>query len=260
MRKMSRFQSVDILGVRVDDLSKDEMIDFILKAAVERRRVVIAYANVHTVNLASAEAWFRDFLNASDVVFCDGFGVRLAAWLLHHRRIERFTPPDWLPELAAVCGGKGLSIFLLGGRPEVAGKAAAKLVESAPGFRAAGAWHGYFDRELDGRENREVVARINQAAADILLVGFGMPLQEKWIEENRAGLDASVIMTVGAAFDYLAGEVRRAPRWATTRGLEWLGRLLVEPRRLWRRYLIGNPLFFWRVFLHTFGLQRESDG
>jgi N-acetylglucosaminyldiphosphoundecaprenol N-acetyl-beta-D-mannosaminyltransferase len=109
-------------------------------------------------------------------------------------------------------------------------------------------------------ENREVVARINRAVPDILLVGFGMPLQEKWIAENRAGLDASVIMTVGAAFDYLAGEVRRAPRWATTRGLEWLGRLLVEPHRLWRRYLIGNPLFFWRVFLQKLKLPGRNDG
>lgn len=260
MRKESGFQSVDILGVRVDDLSKKDVIEFILKAAAERRKVVIAYANVHAVNLACADAWFRDFLNASDVVFCDGFGVKLAAWLLHRRRIERFTPPDWLPELAARCVEKGLSVFLLGSRPGVAERAAEKLATAAPGFSAAGVYHGYFNRNPTGVENRETIERINRTGANVLLIGFGMPLQERWIAENRARLDADVIMTMGAGFDYLAGEVWRAPSWATGCGLEWLGRLLVEPRRLWKRYLIGNPLFFWRVFLQKLGRLRAGGG
>jgi N-acetylglucosaminyldiphosphoundecaprenol N-acetyl-beta-D-mannosaminyltransferase len=251
--------NLNILGVRVDDLSKNALIDNILTAAAQKRKVLITYVNVHAVNLTFDDDWFRNFLNSSDVVFCDGFGVKLAASILSGKRIERFTPPDWLPELAGRASEQGFSFFLLGSRPGIAGKAAEKLAESAHDFRLAGVNHGYFGKDRENRENQELISRINQAKPDILLVGFGMPIQEKWIEENRQDLNVSVVMTVGAAFDYLAGEVRRVPQWATGNGLEWLGRLLVEPRRLWRRYIIGNPVFFWRIYLQKIGWMKPAD-
>jgi N-acetylglucosaminyldiphosphoundecaprenol N-acetyl-beta-D-mannosaminyltransferase len=99
-------------------------------------------------------------------------------------------------------------------------------------------------------ENNLVIERINQFDTQILVLGFGMPMQERWILENLAVLQVKIAFPAGALFDYVSGELPRAPRWMTDNGFEWLGRLLIEPRRLWKRYILGNPLFFYRLFLH----------
>jgi N-acetylglucosaminyldiphosphoundecaprenol N-acetyl-beta-D-mannosaminyltransferase len=101
-------------------------------------------------------------------------------------------------------------------------------------------------------ENESVIAIINRLRPNILIVGFGMPLQERWLMENWDRIHANIGLTGGAVFDYISGNVPRAPRWMTDHGFEWLGRLLVEPSRLWRRYLIGNPLFIWRIMKQRF--------
>ncbi|MEW6217607.1 MAG: WecB/TagA/CpsF family glycosyltransferase [Candidatus Bipolaricaulota bacterium] len=219
---------------------------------------MIAYVNAHAVNLAHDLPWFREFLDSCDVVYCDGFGVSLAAWLLGQKVPPRHTPPDWIGDLCKRAEAEGLSMFMLGASPGVADKAADRLREHAPGLKIAGIHHGYFNKVRDGSENLAVVRAINLARPNILLVGFGMPLQEQWILQNREELRVGAILTVGALFDHLAGEVKRAPRWMTDRGLEWLGRLVIEPRRLWRRYLLGNPRFLMRVMAHRIGLRRHS--
>ncbi len=248
--------SACIFGARIDNYSLDETLHEIEKAIKGNQRVVVANANIHALNLAYKYPWFREFLNRSDVVFCDGVGVQLGARLLGQRLQQRFTPPDWLGRLAALCAERGFSIYLLGARSGVAEKAAAKLREASPALRVAGCQHGYFDKTAGSSENEAVVAEINRLSPDLLLVGFGMPLQERWLADNLQRLNVRVALPVGAAFDYVAGEVRRAPRWMTDHGLEWLGRLVVEPRRLWKRYLLGIPLFFWRVLLQRLGLLR----
>ncbi len=241
-----------ILGVPISLLRLDELIERILAAIASGRREIVTYANVHTLNMAVEDPDFRRFLDRADVVFCDGYGVKWGARLLGGRIPERFTPPDFLPRLAARCAERGHSIYLVGARPGIAERAAERLARQAPGLRT-GAHHGYFDPAPGGVENRAVVAAIDEFRPDLLLVGLGMPRQENWLEANWPGLAATVAFPVGAAFDYLAGEVARAPRWMTDRGLEWLGRLLVEPRRMWRRYLLGNPRFLWRVVLQRLG-------
>ncbi len=212
-------------------------------------KAIIAYINVHAVNMANELSWFKDFINQSQVVFCDGFGIKWAAKFLHGKELQRFTPPDWFGRLAGMCAEQGMSMFLLGTRPEVIEKAAAVLKASYPQLKIAGVHHGFFDKTLLSSENQAVLAEINSLQPDILVVGFGMPAQEKWILDNWSQLKVKVVIPVGAFFDYLAGDVVRAPRWMTDHGLEWLGRLLIEPRRLWKRYVIGNPLFIWRVIL-----------
>ena len=122
-----------------------------------------------------------------------------------------------------------------------------------PDLEIVGFRHGYFDHSAGSPENEAVVEEINAAAPDILLVGLGMPLQERWLMENWQRLDVRVALTGGAVFDYVSGRLRRGPRLLTDNGFEWLARLLVEPRRLWRRYLIGNPLFLLRVLKQRLG-------
>ncbi len=244
--------SVRILGVRVDGVTVGGLHEEIERLA-RRRNGIVLNANAHCLNLCYENRELREFMASADVVFCDGAGVRLAAGMLGRRLPERITYADWLPRLAAFCEERDLSLFFLGARPGVAGEAARRLRASHPGLDIVGVQHGFFDPRAGSPENEEVVAEINAAGPDVLLLGLGMPLQERWLMENRRRLDFGVALTGGAVFDYASGRLRRGPRLLTDNGFEWLSRLLVEPRRLWRRYLIGNPLFLYRVLRQRFG-------
>jgi N-acetylglucosaminyldiphosphoundecaprenol N-acetyl-beta-D-mannosaminyltransferase len=174
--------------------------------------------------------------------------------LLGHNLPDRMTWADFAWTLAEYCVQQGFTLFLLGARPGVADEAADRLREKLPDLHIVGTQHGYFDKTQDSEENRSVIQRINAVRPNILVVGFGMPLQERWLMENWDQIEANVALTGGAVFDYVSGNQRRAPRWMTDNGLEWLGRLIIEPRRLWRRYVIGNPVFFYRVLKQRLGL------
>ncbi len=240
-------ERVNVLGVGVDRISADELRAEILRAIRGGERALVLHANVHCLNLSYHHPWMRDLLNSASIVFCDGSGVVLAAKILGHPGLHRFTHADEMWRLAEFAEANGLSLFFLGARPGVAEKAAARLKEKSPGLSIAGVHHGYFDHRLGNPENEAVVREINAANPDILIVGFGMPLQELWLKENWDRLNAGVAMTLGAVFDYVSGDLRRGPRILTDNGFEWLARLLIEPKRLWRRYVIGNPLFLLRV-------------
>jgi N-acetylglucosaminyldiphosphoundecaprenol N-acetyl-beta-D-mannosaminyltransferase len=160
------------------------------------------------------------------------------------------TCPDWIEQLATACAAADRSLFLLAGEPGVADNAVEKLREKTPGLRID-AHHGFFDKE--GAENQQVIGRINTFKPDVLYVGMGMPLQERWIIDNIEQIDSRVILPLGACLDFYVGELYRGPRWMTDNGFEWMSRLITEPRRLARRYLIGNPLFLSRVVKQRFG-------
>ena len=240
---------VELLGVQINALSLDQLLFAIQDCIICNRLAVMSYVNIHSLNIAYASPWFREFLNGSYLTFCDGFGVKLASRLTGQRLPQRFTPPDFMEAVCELARRHGWRVFFLGAKPGVAQRAADKLMARLPGLQMR-VHHGYFEKALDGPENRRVVEQINQFQPQILVVGFGMPMQEKWILENLPSLHANVVFPVGAMFDYLAGVVPRGPRWLTDHGFEWLSRLVIEPRRLWKRYLIGNPLFFWRILIH----------
>ncbi len=138
------------------------------------------------------------------------------------------------------------TFFLLGAKPGIADKAAQKLIDRFPDLKIT-THHGYFDKTTDSEENQRIIRKINASKANILVVGFGMPLQEKWLKENWDSLNVNIGFPAGALFDYISGELKRGPRWMTNNGLEWLARLLIEPRRLFWRYVIGNTLFLYLV-------------
>jgi N-acetylglucosaminyldiphosphoundecaprenol N-acetyl-beta-D-mannosaminyltransferase len=244
------FERISILGVRVDLISLDELLQYISFIINSQQKAIITYINVHAVNIAYGLGWFKNFINHSQIVFCDGFGVKWAARILTGKILQRLTPPDWFDRLVGKCAEDGISIFLLGTRQEVVEKFAVVLKGKYPRLIIAGVQHGFFDKKATSSDNQEVLAKINALQPDILIVGFGMPAQEKWIAENWENLQVKIVIPVGAMFDYLAGVVNRAPRWMTDNGLEWLGRLWIEPGRLWKRYVIGIPLFLWRIFIH----------
>lgn len=241
---------ISILGVNVTNISLEELLDYIKCAIQANSKSIISNINVHAVNLAYIDADFRNCINKSDLVFCDGFGVKIAVKIITGVTLYRYTPPDWFDLLVEQCVQRGDTLFFLGTKTNIIEKVAELQKEKFPRIKIVGTHHGYFDKSPGSVENNDVVARINCVHPDILVVGFGMPLQEKWISENFNILETKVIIPVGAYFDYAANATPRAPRWMTDHGLEWLGRLIIEPKRLWKRYLIGNPLFFWRVFRH----------
>ncbi|HEY6711502.1 MAG TPA: WecB/TagA/CpsF family glycosyltransferase [Rubrobacter sp.] len=238
---------IDVLGVGVDPITVDELHAEIARLVRGGRLGLVLNVNAHCLNLCYEDRALRDSLNGADVVFCDGAGVMLAARMLGGRIPARITYAAWIWRLAGFAAAEGFSFYFLGAPPSVAQEAARRLRERYPGLRIVGIRHGYFDHSAGSTENEAVLEEINATAPDILLVGLGMPLQERWLTQNRYRLDARVALTGGAVFDYVSRRVRRGPRILTESGFEWLARLLHEPRRLWRRYILGNPLFLLRV-------------
>ena len=208
-------------------------------------RYTVCYANVHTMNQAIELPDVAEFMRQADLVYCDGQGVRLGAAALGTSLPPRMTGADWIWDLARYAGREDLGVYWLGSEDGVTEAAAAELTREVPDLRVVGTHHGYFAKE--GHESDAVVARINAARPDILLVGFGTPLQERWIAANRDAIDAPVVWALGATADFIAGVVSRGPSILYDHGLEWLARLLVDPRRLWQRYLVGNTQFAIRV-------------
>lgn len=243
----SRYPEAHLLGVRIVDLPAEAIVAQIDQAIQRRHKSVFQYVNIYALNLAQELPWFREYINQAELAYCDGYGVLLGAWIGGRRLKHRSTPPDWMPQLADLCVQRGYSLYMLGGRTGVAEKAGAQLLRDHPGLRIRGYQHGYFNKSLRSSENEQALRTINAAQAQILIVGMGMPVQERWLMENWSRLNCLVALPVGALLDYLAGERQRAPSWMSQHGLEWLGRLIAEPARLWRRYLIGIPLFMYRV-------------
>lgn len=238
---------INTAGVDWTPIPLQQLLLVITDAIQHHRHLPIMHVNVHAINMAQDDAAFRTILNDAPVVFCDGFGVRLGARILGHRVPPRFTLPDWGWDLAALSEQHGWTLFLLGDEPGVAEQAVLRFHERHPRLQVVGTFHGFFDKQPDTTENAAVIAAINAVRPNILILGFGMPLQERWLAENWSQLDADVAITGGAAIRYIAGVTRRGPPWMTRFGLEWLARLVIEPRRLWRRYVLGNPRFLWLV-------------
>ena len=247
MKHEDSCQPIEILGVKATCCDKETLLNHIGDMVDIGEHQIVLSGNVHSLNLAYEHRWLREFFNRAQLVRIDGAGVRLGARILGYTLPERITWADFAWDLAEFSAGRGHRLFFLGGRPGVARAAADRLRARFPELRVVAVHHGYFDKTPGCEENEAIVSMVNGARPDILIVGFGMPLQERWLMENWERLDVSVALTGGAVFDYVSGSLTRAPGWMTDNGLEWLGRLLIEPRRLWRRYLIGNPLFMWRI-------------
>ena len=243
-----------LLGLRIDIVSLNSLLTYISKTIQEEEKARLVYVNIHAINLAQDLVWFRDFINASEIVYCDGFGVKWGARFLGTHLPERLSPPDWISLLVKECVRQSFSIYLIGADSGVADKFADILRQQFNGLRIVGTQHGYFDKSPGCAENEAVLQAIQAVKPDILMVGLGMPRQERWLMENWDRLYVKIALPVGALFDYMAGELPRSPRWMTDHGLEWLGRLIKEPRRLWRRYLLGIPRFWWLLLEQRLGL------
>lgn len=243
---------VDVLGVGVVPLTVEELHVFLGQVIDMDGHAIVPHVNVHALNLAVEQPWLRDFYNAAPLVFCDGAGVMLGARILGAQIPQRITYADWMWQLGEFAAQRHYSLFLLGSMQGVAQAAAAQMQARIPGLTIAGWHHGYFDKHPDSPENAAVIDTINRVRPNLLIVGFGMPLQEQWLVENWHRVAVNVALPAGAALDYVSGSLQRAPAWMTDHGLEWLGRMLIEPGRLWKRYVVGNPVFLARVLKTRF--------
>ena len=216
-----------------------------------------AFVNAHCLNVAARDPIYRWALARADYLLPDGAGMQLAARMRGARFVANLNGTDLFTPLCRAAAERGLSIYFLGSAEGVARGAADKAQELAPGLAIAGARNGYFA----GQEEDEVIADINATGARIVLVAMGVPKQDIWIARNRHRLDADLVLGVGAQFDFWSGRVPRAPAFMREAGLEWLMRLVVEPKRMARRYLVGNFEFmFGAMFGRKVGHLPEDVG
>lgn len=225
-------ESVRILGVRVDAITCDDMIDRIGAWIREGGPHQICTANPEFVMEARRNPPFAAVLEAADLCIPDGVGLLWAARRLGRRLPERVTGSDGVPLIASRAAEQGWRLFLLGAAPGVAERAGARLVELFPGLQVVGAYAG----SPSDADAPEILARVASARPDVLFVAYGAPKQDLWISKHAAALGIPAMMGVGGSLDFLVGAQKRAPRWLQRLNLEWLYRLIVQPWR-WRRQL-----------------------
>lgn len=235
---------LDILGVPVARLTRDEAAAAVERAALEDAPALVGYVNAHTINLACGNPAYLELLRErAAVLLNDGSGVAIAGRLQGRPFFENLNGTDFNLLVLGIAARRKWPVYLMGAKPGVAERAAHRLVARIPGLRIAGVRDGFFEAADEPR----IVGDIRASGAGVILVGMGNPKQELWLDRHLAATGARLGVGVGAFFDFAAGEVRRAPGWMIRLGIEWVHRLAVEPGRLWRRYVLGNPIFLFRL-------------
>lgn len=225
-------------NIPISVMNTRQTLDFLWSQSALNRQLLIFFMNANNYNISQKDSVYNSYLHEADLVLNDGIGIELGAKLFGVRLKEDMNGSDFSPVFLQEVRDRGLKVFLLGASPNVAATAADVLSRQIPGLIFSGTQNGYF------KDSDEVIREINQSGTDVLLVGMGVPLQEKWITEQSHKIEARIIIAIGAYLDFAAGNVKRAPKWIRNLRMEWLFRLVMEPRRLWKRYLIGNIMFF----------------
>jgi N-acetylglucosaminyldiphosphoundecaprenol N-acetyl-beta-D-mannosaminyltransferase len=236
-------EKLKILSLSVDHTSFTEALQNVLQWGISRTPSYVCFANVHMVIEAYKDPAFLQQLNNATLVVADGKPVAAACKWLHGKNQERIAGMDFMPRLLEAAAIKGLNIFLYGSTQQTLEVLKATINKTYPGCHIAGAISPPF-RPLTTAELETHIKTINDAGAHIVMVSLGCPKQEKWMASNYKAINA-VLLGLGGAFAVTAGQQKRSPVWMQKTGLEWLHRLLQDPRRLFKRYLVTNSLFAW---------------
>lgn len=239
-------ERVDVLGVHVSAIDMQMALDTIEGWVSDRTPTYVCVTGVHGVMESQRDDHLRQIHNRSGMTTPDGMPLVWCGRRAGASGMERVYGPDLMLGLMERAARHRWRVFFYGSAPGVAEELAENLGRRFPGFVTAGLLSPPY-RDLTDDETVQISDQINGASPDLVWVGLSTPKQERWMDRFRPYLDAPVLIGVGAAFDIHAGRLPQAPRWMQDRGLEWLYRLIKEPRRLWKRYLSNNPRFVWRI-------------
>jgi len=245
-------RTTDVIGTQVFAAPLDEAVDELERCLAQRDREYVCFANAHLTSTARRDGETARALGDAGMVLADGAPVAWAIRFLTGERAQRVAGADVFDELCRRSPAQGYRHFFLGSTPEVLERLVATVEERYPGLEACGSFSPPFGPALFD-ELPAIAEQINAARPDVVWVGLGAPRQEQWMRAARPLLEAPLVLGVGAVFEFVAGTKRRAPRWMQEAGLEWAHRLLMEPRRLGRRYLVTNTAF-------SFALARQLLG
>jgi N-acetylglucosaminyldiphosphoundecaprenol N-acetyl-beta-D-mannosaminyltransferase len=235
-------ERVAVAGTEVDLLSPPLLLDLVQHSLVTNTKTRVIFCNVSTVVACQDNPELQSAVGHAEVISPDGMPLVWVARLQGEHDIERVAGPTFMPAAIEHGAALGWRHYFYGGSPETLTQLVANFQERFPGAEIVGAYAPPF-RELTDAEVEQDIDRINAARPDLVWVGLGMPKQEIWMARHQERLAAPVLLGVGAAFDFNAGTIKRAPEWMQRFGLEWSHRLAQEPRRLWRRYFVGNSRF-----------------
>lgn len=245
---------INIAGTQIDKYSFDEVVGRIVDQAFSKDSPeYVVTPNAQHILTLQKDTHFREIYGKAFLVVPDGVSLLWAAKFLQTPLEGRVNGTDLFERLCAIAAEKGLKIFLLGGRPGAADKAAEILQARYPDLKIVGTHCPPYGFESNSAELALINAKIQAATPHILFVGLGAPKQENWIYANYQQLNVPISIGIGVSFELVAGMVQRAPVLMQKSGLEWLFRLIVEPKRLWQRYVVGNPLFIWLVLKQKLG-------
>ncbi len=236
--------TLKFFGISMINTTMDEAINWIVTQTRCAEKSHLAFVNPDCLNIAYTHTEYSDVLRKATRVLPDGIGIHVGCRMLGVSLRANVNGTDLFPRLCEKVVEQNLSLFLLGAKPGIADAVAANMQKRYSGLQIVGTQHGYFSPD----EEASIIQKINASGANILLVAFGAPKQDIWINSHLADLKPAVSMGVGGLFDFYSGQISRAPLWMREIGMEWIWRLIQEPGRLWRRYVIGNPLFLFRVW------------
>ncbi|MFA5499521.1 MAG: WecB/TagA/CpsF family glycosyltransferase [Candidatus Omnitrophota bacterium] len=251
---MSLPNKVNICGVYIDNLSMDNAIQQIENYVLRKDSIYVVTPNVDVIVQLQKDQQFKKIYSEASLVLADGLPLLWAAKLFGRPIKEKISGSDLFIRLCEVSSIKGYKLFFLGGREGSALKAAERLKNKFPKIKISGIYCPPIGFQSDRIESEKIAKMVSDCGPDILFVGLGSPKQEKWIFEYRDKCRVPVSIMVGGTFEFAAGVVKRAPIWMQRVGLEWFWRLMMEPKRLWKRYLIDDQVFFWLVLKQRLGL------
>ncbi len=248
----------NILGVDVSAINMEDAIQQCDQLIRSHGQGYVCVTDVHSVAEALSDSAFRAILNGSFMTTPDGMPLVWMGHLQGHKRMRRVYGPDLLIEMCQLSEERGYRHFFYGGKPGVADQLGTRLKARFPGLNVVGTCTPPF-RPLTASEEKQLIAFVEQTKPDVFWVGLGSPKQERFMAQYCGKLDCRLMVGVGAAFDFHSGAVKEAPRWLRNTGLQWVHRLIQEPRRLWRRYFTCIPAFLWNVGLQFAGFRRFGD-
>ncbi len=245
----------NVLGVGIDSINMNKAIERIIQWIEQREKNYVTITGVHGVMESQQKEDIRQIHNQAGMVTPDGMPLVWIGKYFGHNDIERVYGPDLMLNVCKKSITQGYRHYLYGGKKGVPELLKNKLEEKFPGIQIVGTYSPPF-RNLSIEEDNEIIQMINNTRPDIVWIGLSTPKQELWMANNKNKLNAPVQIGVGAAFDFHSGLIKQAPLWMQKNGLEWLFRLWIEPRRLWKRYFRNNPLFIFLIVKQLLGLRR----